>query len=862
MHMQKINKKQKRRGIAIILCLIMILTVTLPAGAVSELQETDINTEIEVSEAVNEDTEETSGTNTTKDVTQDVKEDITQSETLSKTESNDVEHSAVEFNDNTDEAQPAGDGNVQENTEDFSDGQSDAEENQAVVGLSNTDEVMAVADSSSTVAPDVVGTVDTANKWQIVSEEYNGREQTNKKGYDIDKDGIDDIYYQKNVISTGIENEFRVYMGITKRMSWDELLAESDFGVTTSKKYKTEGALESRIVGNDSLISPGKATSGGNNYEAVVTFTRGGKVVHTYRGWYHGTTPNCSNGTGFIVLKSLGLNLIASCGVELHEGSNGTGGQLSYTIDLDTMSGKNIHFAIEDIVVDSVQDTMGDYITYEGIEYCDGENSDSGNVLTWTPASNGVEGVQVRENEGLTGYHYSIHQLVYKVHLKAEQKGFNSCAQNMNSSVGDKESYQVNQQAILNCHMGTYSGNTEFQVPYVRGLLYDLEFQKIVKGSKISVSGISFTVSRKQEGSTIAETLEKSAQESTGSDGWIKFHNLPWGIYTLQELAGDSGSFQDDYLDGTEQKQSYELKIGKVINSDGLSKDHGSGHTADQASDVNNMLFLYNGNGIFENTPNQAKITIKKIVNEYGEMPSYLQNQSYSIAANSTGTKDIYLQPGAADTALTKLENKKKDLKHEQTETYTLMVPKDGGEISLEEIIPVAIQNKIVFEGATVTLNNGSTAVGEVTEAEQGCKVNVLPGNDLTVTITNVPVGTVKIEKIVDNYRDELENDAFIIRVSSAGDDGAAVNTEVVLTDGETSGKINITKTTTLNIEEVVPKEYSLSGFSISGGGSLNGSQVTVKPGEDVVVTVHNTYTSKSFFHAADAIKNLFIPTV
>ena len=728
----------------------------------------------------------------------------------------------------------------------------------ADVGISNIADVGMSAQSTQTEAPDVVGSIDRANEWQIVSEGYTGREQTNKQGYDIDNDGKKDIYYQKNVIPTGVENEFRVYLGITKKMSWDELLAESDFGVTTSKKYKTEGALEDRIVGNDSRISPGKSTSGGNNYEAVVTFTRGGKVVHTYRGWYHGTTPNCSNGTGFIVLKSLNTNLIASCGVNLHDNASGTGGTLSYTINLDTMENKGILFAVEDIVVDSVQDTMGDYIDYEGIESCDGTSTYSGDTLTWNPVSNGASGVQVREGNGLTGYHYNIHQLVYKVHLKAEKDGFNSCAQNMNSKVGDKESYQTNQQAILNCHMGTYSGNTQFQVPYVRGLLYDLEFQKIVKDSKASISGIQFTVNRKQEGSLIAETLARSEQQTTDEDGWIKFHNLPWGTYTLQELAGSEDSFQDDYLSGAEQNRSYEVKIGKVINGDALSKDHGTGHSVDWASDINNMLFQYNGNSIFENTPNTARITIKKVVNEYDKLSEDLKKQGYSVKTTSVGKKDIYLLPATTDSLLKKLENKENTLKHEETVTYDLIVPKNGGTINLQEVIPESIKNKVVFDSVNVTANAGSTDLGSVTEKDQGCEVTVLPGNDLTVTITNTPVGTVKIKKVIDNYQKQLAEDAFIIQAKSADDNGTSVNTEAVLKHNESSGTITIKKTTTLNINEIVPKEYSLSKITISGGGTLNGNQVTVNPGENVTVTVHNTYSGKPFFHVADAIKNQF----
>ena len=832
MHKRIANRKQKKKILAIILCLMMVLAIAMPVGAMGEIQETDENSETEIEVTYeNDNSEATTET--------DVSETISQEEATGD----------KEINDSADET-------MQENIDDLDAKSVAGEENSAE--LLDIDETIDTADVSGTTAPDVVGEIDASNEWQIVSEEYSGREQTDKKAYDIDKDGSDDIYYQKNVIPTGVENEFRIYLGITKKMTWDELLAESDFAITTSNSWHSVavGTTTKSINGNPSTIYPGKVTSGANNYEAVVNYERNGQVVHTYRGWYHGTTPNCANGTGFIKLKSLGIYLVASHTVNLGNGGN----QLTFTIDLDAMTSKNINFALEDIVVDSVQDTMGDYITYEDAEYCDGTNSNSGDTLTWIPESNGVDGVQVQDGNGLTGYHYNVHQLVYKVHLKAEKEKFNSCAQNMNSKVGDKESYQTNQQAILNCHMGTYTGKTELQVPYVRGLLYDLEFQKTITDSNISVSGISFTISRKQEGSTIAETLEKTVQESTDDDGWIKFHNLPWGIYTLQELSGNSDSFQEDYLDGTEELNSYELRIGKVINNDGLKNDHGTGHSVDQVNDVDNLLFLYNQNGVFENTPNQAKITIKKIVNEYEAILDDLKDQEYVITTDSTGVKDIYLQPEETDTALTKLKGRKTELKHQETEVYNLIVPKDGGEINIEEIIPEAIQNKIVFESAEVTQNNGSTEVGAITKTEQGCKVNVLPGNDITITITNVPVGTVKIHKVVDNYQDKLVGDDFIIRVSSVGDDGATVNTETVLAHNETSGKINITKTTTLNIEEVVPKEYSLSKIEISGGGSLKGNQVTVRPGEDVVITVHNSYSSKSFFHAADAIRNLFIP--
>ncbi len=712
-------------------------------------------------------------------------------------------------------------------------------------------------------APDWIGNItNKKNNWQIVAEKYSGREQSDKKGYDIDKDGRNDIYYQKNVVPTDVENEFLVYMGITKQMTWDELLAESDFAVTTSNSYHSDpiGEQVENIKGNPSIIHPGKSENGGNNYQAIVYYTRGGKIVHTYKGWYHGTTPNCSNGTGFIYLRSLNRYLIASRTVSL----GNEGNELTFTIDLDAMAKQKVHFSVDDIIVDSVQDTMGDYITYEGVEdeKCNGTSSISGDTLTWKPTSNGASGIQVIEDGGLTGYHYNIHQLVYKVHLKAEQKGFISCAQNMNSTIGDPESYKVNEKAVLNCHAGDYTGSQEFQVPYVRGLLYDLEFQKVVKGSKVSVKDISFKVSRENDGSTIAEQLEKTEQETTDDKGWIKFHNMPWGIYTLKELTGKEDSFQDDYLNSNkEQAKTYTLKIGKVINGSALVEDHGSGHSVDQETDVKNLLFKYNTTGIFENTPNTAKIRIKKQVSYYDNLTSDLKTKEYTIQTSSTGKKDIYVKPAEMDTELKKYESQTDKLKHnETTTTYDLIVPKNGGEISLKEIIPEDIQDKITFDSVKVEKTNSeSTDLGNLTEKEEGCELTVLPGNDITITVTNMPVGTVKLQKVIDNYRDELSKDAFIINAKSTSDGGALVNSQVVLKNNESSGVIKIRKKTTLCIDEILPKEYTMSRITTSGGGSVTGKNtVTISPGENVVIKVHNIYSSKPFFHVSDTVTNLF----
>ena len=874
MQNQSEKRRRKKRWIALVLTVVMVFAAAMPAGASSE-------TSSSTSE-INAGSEQTEGTGENSTETSSELQNSGQAGQGQSAKSESPEDAAGE----TDSSEKTEDPNpdMPETTEETGaanqPAQESGEENQQAAGddlpaaKANTVR-LAAATPDMVSAPDLVGTIEKENEWQIVSEEYAGTDQAYKKGFDLDGNGNNDIFYQKNVIPTGVENEFRVYMGISKRMTWDEILAKSDFAVSNSNGFHHDeiGTQYSSInKGNGSILHPGK-TGQGNEIEATVNYYRGGRIVHTYKGWYYyENTPKASNGTGFIYLKAVGTYFLASKTIALTPNKNG--GSLVFDIDLDAMEKKNIYFSVDDIVADSVQDRMGDFITYEGCENSDGTVSISGSTLTWKPESNGVTGKKVKENGGLTGYYYNIHQMVYKVHLKAEQEGFHSCAQNRNSAVGDVESYPVNQKAVLNCHMGKYTGSPEFQVPYVRGLLYDLEFRKIVTGSQIPLAEISFTVTRQPGGSTAAEQVQKTDRQTTGKDGWIKFHNLPWGTYSLQELAGEDGSFQSMYLDGSGLGTPVTIQIGTVINGSALIQDHGAGHSADLQTDLKNMLLLYNGDGIFENTPNTARITIKKVVNEYDSVPSDLKNRSYTVTANSYGDSGdaVYEMPGKDDTEFRNL-NEETKLKHEETVEYTLVVPAAGGSIYLSEPFD-QFDYQMKFGSVKVEKNGNSTEPGSVTHYGTTCRIDVFPGNDLTITYTNLPVGIVRIHKLIDNYQDPLADDAFILRVTSAEDNGQSVNTETVLKHDEYSADIEILKTTTLQIAEVLPKEYTQSGITyekytidaetrgpaVYEEGTGQGGQVVVHPGELVAITVHNSYSGKPYFHVSDAVKNYFLP--
>lgn len=121
--------------------------------------------------------------------------------------------------------------------------------------------------------------------------------------------------------------------------------------------------------------------------------------------------------------------------------------------------------------------------------------------------------------------------------------------------------------------------------------------------------------------------------------------------------------------------------------------------------------------------------------------------------------------------------------------------------------------------------------------------------------------GKVYIKKVIDNYadyQDKLADDEFTVQAASEGDGASEINAEVVLKHNQVSPAILIKEKTVLRISEIVPKEYELTGITIFGGGSEEGDLVTVDKGEEVVITVHNKYIGKAFFHASDTIKNIF----
>ena len=122
--------------------------------------------------------------------------------------------------------------------------------------------------------------------------------------------------------------------------------------------------------------------------------------------------------------------------------------------------------------------------------------------------------------------------------------------------------------------------------------------------------------------------------------------------------------------------------------------------------------------------------------------------------------------------------------------------------------------------------------------------------------VLQVTQGKMKIRKVVIDGTPEDDGKEFIIHLN--GEDYSSV----ALEDGETSPYIYVDSETSFEITESVPMEYTQAAqlrITDAGTGELIGEsegRVTVKPGDDLLVEVYNTYGHKPYFHSWNTVTN------
>lgn len=411
-------------------------------------------------------------------------------------------------------------------------------------------------------APDYIGTYPTGNnstEWQITKEQYSGRAQSNKIPVDSDGDGKTDVYLQKNVVPTDVENEFLVYLSVDKKVTWEEFFNHSRIGISTTGKYKTVGQI---IPGG---VSEGNITQELLESGAQGSYTRQYYInfnvyqnhssttpLYSYYDWRYGNTSNCSNATVFLRIPGVG-DLVVGAQTSLHFDGNGTGNPFVLNIYLDSVA---TDLSFQKTVFNSVTDALGDQVEFMSFGSMDGTASydDGTRTITWLPSDNPTLVPDLNYNP-ITGWNENIIQLVYRVRLNVMDEGFVSCADTISSkqnSIANGESFKVNNSAVLDYDKialpGTsgvtsqYGLEAEFPIPEVRGLLYDITFIKLNEEGR-QLAGAVFALYQSDgvtpvldyDGNPMTVTTTTNAVSRFPVLPQDKNPGLPYGTYVLKE---------------------------------------------------------------------------------------------------------------------------------------------------------------------------------------------------------------------------------------------------------------------------------------------------------------------------------------
>lgn len=426
----------------------------------------------------------------------------------------------------------------------------------------------AMAAPASAEQGSILNTSDTtydtnaANAWQVVDREYSGNAPENKTVYG--NDSYQAVRVQKNVIPTGTENEFYVYLSVDTKLLMSEYLRYAQYQATTSNNYHSEelGTVVEAMTGNQKVGVSGDVSSGYPNSANFTIQDSEGKVIAENVKLYWSQANNVT----FYLKTSTGKYILM--GITVRKNT-------SNTVRLSSEAEQYIYEDVMKLIsLDSVTDTMGDYIEYLGPvagDYSTGPTFDkSTGTLTWIPAMKLNPQENTTQNgSAITTWSLNVAELVYKVRLKVQKDGFNSCASNMSSAVNDKESYEVNQSAVLDysTKVGsqTNGATATFQQPHVRGLLYDYRIKKVEKdkdGNEIPLSGAKFSFA-----GTGNSNVTYNLTGTSGDDGMVSWShganssssqgtaaNTPgvaWGTYTVRETKAPNGyQMSDDWKSG------------------------------------------------------------------------------------------------------------------------------------------------------------------------------------------------------------------------------------------------------------------------------------------------------------------------
>lgn len=491
----------------------------------------------------------------------------------------------------------------------------------------------------------------TANDWQITDQKYSDvKSGEGTYAYSEDRS----IRVQKAVIPSDTENKFQIYLNAEPQISWEDFFASSGQYATHNNassfnnssgwsKLYSEEEYKAMTAEQKATLKPVhiryKLTS-----SLTITQTRYvdfSKISNAPQGSY------CIENKKFAWFADGRFRRDISWR-DLAKYSN-------KVLDLDfTEDFAKVTFAENSAKPSKVTDPMGKNIlfdkvlSYDGGSNNDKENYDSpsaenGQTLTWNlptvPYENRDYTVVTDEKTGKqTAYYTDVYQMRYSVSLNVTD----SCAPLDNSPASSI--CPTNGTTTLDYKSGSSSKTAEFPIPKVRGLLYEISFDKQSNTGE-SLGGATFTLSQNDE--TI-KTLTTVADETS------QFAGLPCGTYTLQETSPPAGYTAPETT-------SWTMNLNYTNNSSVLAQ-----------STLNSNMMRYigndteNGKWVIINTKNPYTYQVEILKTDENEKA--LQNASFSIT-NPDGTTEPLTGATDADGGLTFTDAFQPNIEYTLTET-------------------------------------------------------------------------------------------------------------------------------------------------------------------------------------------------